>query len=178
MHAGDPVSACFLVNGLETDCLPSRHSFDLPRTLIAHIQSRGRARHRNSDYVLFAEDKNEVDIRQLADLKLKEKEFYEHLKEGTPYPTDEPLNVPYAPDEVLHNPETGATLPLSLAVARLDLFCSRLGRDRIDATRLRDICSDSFDHASRTIKRLVHRPSLRSRGVKSSGCFDGTPGAV
>jgi endoribonuclease Dicer len=80
--------------------------------------------------VLFAEKNNEVDIKQLADLKLKEKEFYEHLKEGTPYPIDEPLNVPYAPDEVLHNPETGATLPLSLAVARLDLFCSRLGGDR------------------------------------------------
>ncbi|KAI9029207.1 hypothetical protein DFJ74DRAFT_657501 [Hyaloraphidium curvatum] len=108
--------------------------FDLPKTLISYIQSRGRARHLRSQYLLFAENANENDIKQLSDLKNKEIVFNKSLAEGTPFLEDD-MQILHDPADVLHNPETGAYLPLSLAVARLELFCARLGGDRYYSPR-------------------------------------------
>lgn len=110
---------------------PSKtHRFDLPKTLISYIQSRGRARHHRSLYLLFAETDNPIDARILGQLKIREKAFDQHLKEALPEVEEDMCTATFGPDEVLHNPETGAYLPLSMAVARLELFCSRLGGDR------------------------------------------------
>ena len=103
--------------------------FDMYDTLIQYIQSRGRARHRNSTYVHFVEEGNKLEYQNLQDVRQGEevmRRFCEalpadRLLQGTDYNLDTAL----AKEKSLRrytDPETGATLTYTSALVVLAHF--------------------------------------------------------
>ena len=109
--------------------------FDMPQTLPAYIQSRGRARHSNSKFVLMLEagdnldraraialQNSEPDMKQLYGKKMERRdqgELQEEPDDGVP-----------APEEPSYCVEsTGATLHPSSAISLLNNLCSLIPHD-------------------------------------------------
>lgn len=109
--------------------------FDMPHTLPAYIQSRGRARHSDSKFVLMLEagdnldrtraialENSEPDMKQLYGKKMERRdrgELQEEPDDGVP-----------APEEICYTVKsTGATLHPSSAISLLNNLCSLIPRD-------------------------------------------------
>ena len=110
--------------------------FDLYDTLIQYIQSRGRARHRNSTYVHFVEAGNRLDLQAIQDVRQGEavmRRFCEalpadRLLQGNDYNLDTTL----AKEKSMRrytDPETGATLTYTSALVILQHFVGCLVGD-------------------------------------------------
>ena len=109
--------------------------FDMPHTLPAYIQSRGRARHSNSKFVLMLEtgtncdrvraialEKSEPSMKQLYGRKMEKRdrgELPDELDDGMPGAGEASYTVP----------KTGATLHASSAISLLNNLCSLIPRD-------------------------------------------------
>ena len=103
--------------------------FDLYETLIQYIQSRGRARHEQSQYVHMVEDNNKIHYQAVADVRLGEqvmRQFCEalpadRLLQGEDYKLESALTK-----EQLHrkyvDPDTGATLTYATSLVVLSHF--------------------------------------------------------
>lgn len=112
--------------------------FDLYDTLIQYIQSRGRARHKNSTYVHFIEADNRLDLQLIQDVRQGEavmRQFCEalpadRLLQGNDYSIDTAL----AKEKTMRrytDPETGATLTYSSALVILQHFVACLVGDPV-----------------------------------------------
>jgi endoribonuclease Dicer len=109
--------------------------FDMPHTLPAYIQSRGRARHSNSKFVLMLETGDNLDRMRAIALQQSEptmKQLYgsKMEKRDKGELKDEPDDgVPAAGEPSFTVKETGATLHPSSAISLLNNLCSMIPRD-------------------------------------------------
>ena len=109
--------------------------FDIPNTLPAYIQSRGRARLSDSKFVLMLEAGDNLDRVRAVALQESEpsmKQLYGRKMEKRDKGElqDEPDDgVPAADEESYTVPKTGATLHASSAISLLNNLCSLIPRD-------------------------------------------------
>ncbi len=109
--------------------------FDMPHTLPAYIQSRGRARHSDSKFVLMLEagenldrvraialEKSEPSMKHLYGRKMEKRDKGE-------LPDDPDDGVPAANEQSYTVEKTGATLHASSAISLLNNLCSLIPRD-------------------------------------------------
>lgn len=113
--------------------------FDLAKTVLAYIQSRGRARKPGSDYILMLEKENLSHEAFLRNARHSEetlrKEAIErsdlsHLKGSTKL-----LSAELASGTVYQVEGTGAVVSLNSAVGLVHFFCSQLPSDRYSILR-------------------------------------------
>ncbi|GLU00901.1 hypothetical protein SLE2022_182370 [Rubroshorea leprosula] len=113
--------------------------FDLAKTVLAYIQSRGRARKPGSDYILMIERGNLSHAAFLRNARNSEetlrKEAIErtdlsHLKD-----TSRLISVDMVPGTVYQVESTGAMVSLNSAVGLIHLYCSQLPSDRYSVLR-------------------------------------------
>lgn len=113
--------------------------FDLAKTILAYIQSRGRARKPGSDYILMVERNNSSHEAFLRNARNSEetlrKEAIErtdisHLKDASKLISGE------APTDSVYQVEsTGAVVSLNSAVGLIHFYCSQLPSDRYSILR-------------------------------------------
>jgi endoribonuclease Dicer len=108
--------------------------FDLAKTVLAYIQSRGRARKPGSDYILMVERGNVSHAAFLRNARNSEetlrKEAIErtdlsHLKD-----TSRLISIDAVPGTVYKVEATGAMVSLNSAVGLVHFYCSQLPGDR------------------------------------------------
>ncbi|XAR62909.1 Ribonuclease III [Bertholletia excelsa] len=113
--------------------------FDLAKTVLAYIQSRGRARKPGSDYILMVERGNLSHEAFLRNARNSEetlrKEAIErtdlsHLKD-----TSRLISVNNTPGTVYQVESTGAVVSLNSAVGLIHFYCSQLPSDRYSILR-------------------------------------------
>lgn len=113
--------------------------FDLAKTVLAYIQSRGRARKPGSDYILMVERGNLSHEAFLRNARNSEetlrKEAIErtdlsHLKD-----TSRLISVDKIPGTVYQVESTGAVVSLNSAVGLVHFYCSQLPSDRYSILR-------------------------------------------
>ncbi|OMO82373.1 hypothetical protein COLO4_23064 [Corchorus olitorius] len=113
--------------------------FDLAKTVLAYIQSRGRARKPGSDYILMIERDNVSHAQFLRNARNSEetlrKEAIErtdlsHLKD-----TSKLISVDMIPGTVYQVESTGAIVSLNSAVGLVHFYCSQLPSDRYSILR-------------------------------------------
>ncbi|RUS20581.1 putative dicer-like protein [Endogone sp. FLAS-F59071] len=113
--------------------------FDFFQTLIAYIQSRGRARHRDSRYVLMVEKGNNDQLNMLKNAQLMEEEMKQWCQA---LPADRKAMM-LSQDEDDNNedltkysfyrygvPSTGALITLNSATALVHHYCAKLPTDK------------------------------------------------
>ncbi|XWS46323.1 hypothetical protein CRYUN_Cryun14cG0055500 [Craigia yunnanensis] len=113
--------------------------FDLAKTVLAYIQSRGRARKPGSDYILMIERGNLSHVTFLRNARNSEetlrKEAIErtdlsHLKD-----TSRLISVDMVPGTVYQVESTGAIVSLNSSVGLIHFYCSQLPSDRYSILR-------------------------------------------
>ncbi|XP_062091269.1 endoribonuclease Dicer homolog 1 [Humulus lupulus] len=113
--------------------------FDLAKTVLAYIQSRGRARKPGSDYILMAERGNLSHEAFLRNARNSEetlrKEAIErtdlsHLKD-----TSRLISIDTTPGAMYQVESTGAVVSLNSAVGLIHFYCSQLPSDRYSILR-------------------------------------------
>lgn len=113
--------------------------FDLAKTVLAYIQSRGRARKPGSDYILMIERGNLSHEAFLRNARNSEetlrKEAIErtdlsHLKDSSLL-----ISPDTAPGSVYQVESTGAVVSLNSAVGLIHFYCSQLPSDRYSILR-------------------------------------------
>ncbi|KAL2918045.1 Dicer-like protein 1 [Polyrhizophydium stewartii] len=111
--------------------------FDMTQTLINYIQSRGRARHTQSQFIVLANRHNRIDEARLYALQREEKSMGERLQKSM---QDERKMFERIETQGVDENEkytiaaTGAMVTVSNAIALLNEFCSCLPTDGISLT--------------------------------------------
>ncbi|KAJ3370349.1 Dicer-like protein 1 [Allomyces arbusculus] len=146
--------------GLDIPACNTVIRFSLPKTVISLIQSRGRARHRSSKYVVMINANNPDEIRLMADLRDQEQKLAEANTNMSRPDQDDALHAD--PKEAVHLykvKSTGATLTLQQAVPLLAQFCATLPGNEFYRPQPRYLLQDSERntewHRSRS-SRLRH----------------------
>ncbi|KAK7258405.1 hypothetical protein RIF29_23980 [Crotalaria pallida] len=113
--------------------------FDLAKTVLAYIQSRGRARKPGSDYLLMVERgnlsheaflKNARNSEETLRKEAIERTDLSHLKDTSRF-----ISVETRPGTVYQVESTGAVVSLNSAVGLIHFFCSQLPSDRYSILR-------------------------------------------
>ncbi|KXS13911.1 P-loop containing nucleoside triphosphate hydrolase protein [Gonapodya prolifera JEL478] len=117
--------------------------YDLPKTHIAYIQSRGRARQKNSAFFFMVEAYNMEHTNLILELTARERQLRECLTVSSSADAKLEGLVPVwakrleARPQMEHDPELavlskvpGAVITIDQAVAALSRFCSKLPSDR------------------------------------------------
>ncbi|KAK2419457.1 dicer [Trifolium repens] len=113
--------------------------FDLAKTVLAYIQSRGRARKPGSDYILMVERGNlshEAFLRNARNSEETlrreaiERTDLSHLKD-----TSRLISVDTHPETIYQVKSTGAVVSLNSAVGLVHFYCSQLPSDRYSILR-------------------------------------------
>ncbi|XP_061359208.1 endoribonuclease Dicer homolog 1 isoform X1 [Gastrolobium bilobum] len=113
--------------------------FDLAKTVLAYIQSRGRARKPGSDYILMVERGNlshEAFLRNARNSEETlrreaiERTDLSHLKD-----TSRLISIDTRPGTVYQVKSTGAVVSLNSAVGLIHFYCSQLPSDRYSILR-------------------------------------------
>ncbi|KAH9627009.1 hypothetical protein KSS87_020660 [Heliosperma pusillum] len=113
--------------------------FDLAKTVLAYIQSRGRARKPGSDYILMVERgnlshetflKNARNSEETLRREAIERTDISHLKGSSRL-----LSADSGPGSVYQVAATGATVSLNSAVGLVHFYCSQLPSDRYSILR-------------------------------------------
>lgn len=108
--------------------------FDLAKTVLAYIQSRGRARKPGSDYILMVERENLSHGTFLRNARNSEETLRKeaidrtdlsHLKHSSRL-----ISVETAPGTIYQVESTGAVVSLNSAVGLIHFYCSQLPSDR------------------------------------------------
>ncbi|KAL3323675.1 hypothetical protein AABB24_038037 [Solanum stoloniferum] len=121
------VATSILEEGLDVQSCNLVISFDPPTTVCSFIQSRGRARMQNSDFLLM--------VRKGDDATLTRMQNYMDSGEIMRQESLRHASIPCSPhDELYDEPcykveSTGAVVTLSSSVSLLNFYCSRLPSD-------------------------------------------------
>ncbi|KAK6916929.1 Ribonuclease III domain [Dillenia turbinata] len=113
--------------------------FDLAKTVLAYIQSRGRARKPGSDYILMVESENSAHEAFLRNARNSE----ETLRKEAIARTDlshlkgisRSMTADIIPGSVYQVESTGAIVSLNSAVGLVHFYCSQLPSDRYSILR-------------------------------------------
>ncbi|KAM0865318.1 hypothetical protein ACQ4PT_043361 [Festuca glaucescens] len=102
--------------------------FDLPRTVCSYVQSRGRARRSNSNYVLMIERGNMEQQERI--FHIIQTEYY--IKHFALYrsPNVSSSNSPMQEKHTYHVDSTGATITADCCVNLIRKYCEKLPKDR------------------------------------------------
>ncbi|XP_051131155.1 dicer-like protein 4 isoform X2 [Andrographis paniculata] len=107
---------------IQTCCLVIR--FDLPETVSSFIQSRGRARMPQSEYIFLVDSGNQTQLNLIEDFKNTEALMNKEIStRKSCVPTREFMENTYKVES------TGATISSSLSVSLLHQYCSTLPHD-------------------------------------------------
>ncbi|KAJ1560974.1 hypothetical protein HK096_006474, partial [Nowakowskiella sp. JEL0078] len=134
--------------------------FDIFTTLINYIQSRGRARHRDSMYVIFAEQNNHAHHQIIDRMRVTEQSMRETLKENEASQTEFDLrNLPAEtldPSEVFLISTTNATVTYNTAIRILYMYINSLPiNEHVDAMpKFQTICVSNFKSDSEALSKL------------------------
>ncbi|CAI0469829.1 unnamed protein product [Linum tenue] len=113
--------------------------FDLAKTVLAYIQSRGRARKPGSDYILMVERANLSHTAFLRNARNSEETLRKEAIERTDLShikdTSRLISVDPVPGTVYQVPSTGAVVSLNSAVGLIHFYCSQLPSDRYSILR-------------------------------------------
>ncbi|KAI7984637.1 hypothetical protein LOK49_LG15G02586 [Camellia lanceoleosa] len=108
--------------------------FDLAKTVLAYIQSRGRARKPGSDYILMVERGNLSHEAFLRNARNSEETLRKEAVERTDLShlkgTSRLISVDTTPGTVYQVESTGAVVSLNSAVGLIHFYCSQLPSDR------------------------------------------------
>lgn len=113
--------------------------FDLAKTVLAYIQSRGRARKPGSDYILMVERgnlsheaflKNARNSEETLRREAIERTDLSHLKDSSRL-----ISVDTHPETIYQVKSTGAVVSLNSAVGLVHFYCSQLPSDRYSILR-------------------------------------------
>ncbi|KAH7414675.1 hypothetical protein KP509_14G005300 [Ceratopteris richardii] len=103
--------------------------FDPPKTVRSLIQSRGRARMPNSDYIVFLEKDNEQQCGQFLALKQSEESMKDQALRRTYY-SILPGSVQTESMEIFQVESTGASVSIDSSISLITRFCSNLPGDK------------------------------------------------
>lgn len=113
--------------------------FDLAKTVLAYIQSRGRARKPGSDYILMVERGNVSHETFLRNARNSEETLRREAIERTDVShlkgTSRLISAEAGPGSVYQVASTGATVSLNSAVGLIHFYCSQLPSDRYSILR-------------------------------------------
>ncbi|WVZ55228.1 hypothetical protein U9M48_005917 [Paspalum notatum var. saurae] len=113
--------------------------FDLAKTVLAYIQSRGRARKPGSDYILMLERGNMSHEAFLKNARNSEETLRKEAIERTDLShldgTSMLSPVDTSPDSIYQVESTGAVVSLNSAVGLIHFYCSQLPSDRYSILR-------------------------------------------
>ncbi|XP_059651179.1 endoribonuclease Dicer homolog 1 isoform X2 [Cornus florida] len=113
--------------------------FDLAKTVLAYIQSRGRARKPGSDYILMVERGNLSHGAFLRNARNSEETLRKEAIERTDLShlkgTSRLISVDPTPGTVYQVESTGAIVSLNSAVGLIHFYCSQLPSDRYSILR-------------------------------------------
>ncbi|GMP43986.1 hypothetical protein CsSME_00013129 [Camellia sinensis var. sinensis] len=113
--------------------------FDLAKTVLAYIQSRGRARKPGSDYILMVERGNLSHEAFLRNARNSEETLRKEAVERTDLShlkgTSRLISVDTTPGTVYQVESTGAVVSLNSAVGLIHFYCSQLPSDRYSILR-------------------------------------------
>ncbi|KAG0625971.1 hypothetical protein M758_2G092600 [Ceratodon purpureus] len=113
--------------------------FDLAKTVLAYIQSRGRARKPGSDYILMLERGNLQHEAFLRNAKNSEetlrKEAIERTDLGEKRESAILASIDVGEGEIYQVPATGAVVSMNSAVGLVHFYCSQLPSDRYSILR-------------------------------------------
>ncbi|GMH17328.1 hypothetical protein Nepgr_019169 [Nepenthes gracilis] len=113
--------------------------FDLAKTVLAYIQSRGRARKPGSDYILMVERGNLSHETFLKNARNSEETLRKEAVERTDVThlkgTARLITVECGPGSIYQVEATGAIVSLNSAVGLIHFYCSQLPRDRYSILR-------------------------------------------
>ncbi|XP_062209665.1 endoribonuclease Dicer homolog 1 [Phragmites australis] len=113
--------------------------FDLAKTVLAYIQSRGRARKPGSDYILMLERGNLSHEAFLRNARNSEETLRKEAIERTDLShldgTSMLSPVDTSPDSMYQVESTGAVVSLNSAVGLIHFYCSQLPSDRYSILR-------------------------------------------
>nr|ABV31244.1 dicer-like 1 [Physcomitrium patens] len=113
--------------------------FDLAKTVLAYIQSRGRARKPGSDYILMLERGNQQHKVFLRNAKNSEetlrKEAIERTDLGERRENAILASMDLGDREIYQVPATGAVVSMNSAVGLIHFYCSQLPSDRYSILR-------------------------------------------
>ncbi|MQL77205.1 hypothetical protein Taro_009609 [Colocasia esculenta] len=113
--------------------------FDLAKTVLAYIQSRGRARKPGSDYILMLERGNSSHETFLRNARNSEERLRKEAIERTDLShlkgTSRLTSVDLFPGSMYRVESTGAIVSLNSAVGLIHFYCSQLPSDRYSILR-------------------------------------------
>ncbi|XP_052194720.1 endoribonuclease Dicer homolog 1 isoform X2 [Diospyros lotus] len=113
--------------------------FDLAKTVLAYIQSRGRARKPGSDYILMVERGNLSHEAFLRNARNSEETLRKEAIERTDLShlkgTTRLVSVDTTPGTMYQVESTGAVVSLNSAVGLIHFYCSQLPSDRYSILR-------------------------------------------
>nr|XP_043616152.1 endoribonuclease Dicer homolog 2-like [Erigeron canadensis] len=122
------VATSILEEGLDVQKCNLVIRFDLSATICSFIQSRGRARMSNSEFVLLIKSGDTETLEKannyLLSGKLMRDQSLNHASEPC-----EPLDSEMLDEDVYCVESTGATLSLSSSIGMVNFYCSRLPSD-------------------------------------------------
>jgi endoribonuclease Dicer len=106
------------------------------QNLIDYIQSRGRARHEQSRYIVFLEKGNEEKRKHYLKTVEKEEEMNQALVERRDEKDDEIDEDAYLlqPHEIYINPASGARLTIFNSTNILRRYCAMMPKDEFTQT--------------------------------------------
>ena len=104
--------------------------YDLCRTLTSYIQSRGRARRKNSHFVVFLQKDSLLDMHTLVEIKKSEEKFatWKDRSDANDDEWSEPSEY-CGPNEVFRVESTGACISYNSSINLLHYFCATLPND-------------------------------------------------
>ena len=161
--------------------------FDLYTTMIQYIQSRGRARHKQSKYIHMIEKGNPEHIHVLRDVRTGEQQLQyfchnqpkdRHL--GGMEGDFDPLLLKDGTYQIYREPATGAKLTFGTVLGQLDYFAACLGQNEETLSRPLYILSYSGKKfvcevllpATSPIRSVTGRPFSRKSIAKRSAAFE------
>lgn len=154
----------------------------MPTTLISYIQSRGRARHASSKYILIGREGDQTVQERLFELQEAEKEMHQVLLLNNDREVDEEIEEDFMEDgeSVYVVKATGAVVTLNNSIAMVNHYISLLPRDRYYIPRIQyeyimegGLCARI--HMPRTVRadcrELLSDPCDSRRTAKKQAAF-------
>ncbi|XP_077223182.1 dicer-like 4 isoform X2 [Tasmannia lanceolata] len=145
---------------IQTCCLVVR--FDLPESVTSFIQSRGRARMQQSEYVFLVERDNQRELKLIKDFMSDEECMDKQITCRTSIETFVDLE-----EKRYQVDSTGASISTGSSVSLLHHYCSKLPKDEHFSPKPEFFY---FDDSGGTVCRIILPPNAPIRQIDSLPC--------